>query len=628
MKSSRSNDRGLLRADRSSAAYGISSLLLSGIVALLPLSVVSAQTPGLVPLNDLGAGSYKGYQGGLYPGGSSTPPAAHAAAALQKGAQIVPRSILGDPDPNGWIVMVAVGMSNTTHEFAVFERTEDASAQRNARVVIMDTAFGGQNATAVADPNAGYWTVMMQRLSAMGLSAAQVQVAWLKEAESSPPDNFPVHAQGLRDNLERIANNLHDKFPHIQLCYVSSRTYGGYSPPGTLNPEPQAYESGFSVKWLIEDQILGDPGLNHDPAAGPVRSPLLVWGPYLWANGPSPRSDGLTWSATDFESDMVHPAPSGEMKVAQMLSGFFAVEPSAAAWWPAGSQPGNLEELRVFDAVKDASVRFDAPGSNAGSASQLLVQGGAAPVNAHLGFDVTTAPLPTAMAKLSLRVIEAGGGFVHLVPDTSWGEGTITWSNAPPAGGLQSQMPQSSRDGTVAANVTAAVNADPDRLLSLRISSSAAVQQSYPSREGGQPPRLVLVAPRSCPGTDGDADGRADVCDCLPADGGSFAAPPEVSGLAWTGPATLAWDSLSPRSGSSTLYDVMAGDLAQVALLGGGPADRCLAGAEAGTALADPLPAPSPGEGWFYLVRGRNGCGTGRYEIATDGRDRLPGPCP
>src|SRR5579859_2777257 len=38
---------------------------------------------GLIPLSELGAGKYKGEEGGLYPGGSNTPPAAHEKAGLK-----------------------------------------------------------------------------------------------------------------------------------------------------------------------------------------------------------------------------------------------------------------------------------------------------------------------------------------------------------------------------------------------------------------------------------------------------------------------------------------------------------------------------------------------------------------
>src|SRR5262245_57360113 len=411
----------------------------TAFLLLLPFPA-PAQT-GLVPLNDLGPGRYHGYPGGLYPGSVNALPPAHEAAALAMAAQIVPRNAVGAPDPQGLIGMIAVGMSNTTHEFGAFERNADADRNRNARVVIVDTAFGGQTAAAIANPAASYWVTMLQRLTAMGLTAAQVQVAWLKEADAQPPDNFPVHAQTLRNELELVANNLHDKFPSLRICYLSSRIYGGYAAPGSLNPEPQAYESGFSVKWLIEDQIAGDPGLNYGQLGGTVRAPLLLWGPYLWADGTTPRSDGLIWVISDLEADHTHPSPSGEQKVAALLARFFAAEPTAAGWWPAQRTDAALVAL---DAVKDAHVSAASPGTNFGSAATLLEQGTASPINDYLGFDVHTVPRPYLLAKLSERVLDGGGGRVSLVPDTTWGEGTINYANAPPIGSALLDMPQSS----------------------------------------------------------------------------------------------------------------------------------------------------------------------------------------
>jgi hypothetical protein len=468
------------------------ALVFSGLCLLVAagrVPCVQAQT-GLTPLMDF-VGTYQTFEGGLYPGGVNTPPAAHLTAALQAAAEIVPRNAAGAPDPDGLIVLIAIGMSNTTHEFGIFERQEDANPTRNARLVLMDTALGGQTAAAIADPPAAYWTVLQQRLTAMGLTAAQVQVAWLKEADANPPNNFPVHAQLLRDELRSVANNLHDKFPSLKLCYLSSRTYGGYSPQGTLNPEPQAYESGFAAKWLIGDQIDGDSRLNYDPLAGPVRAPLLLWGPYLWADGTNPRSDGLTWQRADFETDAVHPSPSGEAKVANLLSDFFDGEATAAAWWPA--QPGT--SLLTLDAVHDAYVSAASPGSNFGTSTVLLSQGGGTTIRTYLRFDLSGITAPVRLAKLSLRVTTSGsgGGLVSLVNDTAWTEGTITWATAPALGATLVQMPQSSRDGTIAANVTETVRNDSDRQVAFALGIPAAQQAAYHSKEAGQPPRLVLV---------------------------------------------------------------------------------------------------------------------------------------
>ena len=56
---------------------------------------------GMIPVTDLGAGLYKGVQGGLYPGGSNVRPAAHEAAGVAIANAIVPLDTLGQPDAVG-----------------------------------------------------------------------------------------------------------------------------------------------------------------------------------------------------------------------------------------------------------------------------------------------------------------------------------------------------------------------------------------------------------------------------------------------------------------------------------------------------------------------------------------------
>lgn len=457
----------------------------------LPAAPALAQsTTGLVPLTDMGSGTYHGYTGGLYGGGSNLPPAVHLTAALAKAAEIVPRDASGAPDPNGWIGMIAVGMSNTTHEFGAFERNADTDTTRNARVVLIDTGFGGMSADVIANPLAPYWTTMNQRVGAMGLTAAQVQVAWLKNAIPGPANDFPVHALALRDSMARVVQNLHDKFPNLKVVYLSSRIYGGYQPPGGTSPEPQAFETGYSVRWLIEQQIAGDPSLNHDPAAGPVRAPLLLWGPYLWANGTLPRADGLTWPITDIEADHVHPAPSGEQKVAGLLSAFFASDVTAASWWPA--QPGT--RLRVLDATDDAHVSSAFPSTNYGTSTLLYASQGTDVRSIHLKFDTHGVLADSVLlAKLSLRVLTIGGGQLRRLDDWSWNEGTVTSATAPAMGPLLMSLPQSSRDGTWGANVTPTLRADSMGTVGFTLTTPSINPTDYWSKEGGHAPRLVLV---------------------------------------------------------------------------------------------------------------------------------------
>jgi len=466
-----------------------------------------------LPLNDLGVGTYQGFQGGLYPGGVNVPPAAHASAALAQASQVVPRRADGTPDPaNGLIVFIAIGMSNTTQEFASFERAEDPSAYRNPRVVILNTAVGGQTAAAISNPNAQYWTVVNQRLTAMGVTPAQVQVAWMKEADANPSAAFPAHAQTLVTEFTQIANNLVAKFPNIKLCYNSSRIYGGYATT-TLNPEPFAYESGFAVKWFIENQINGDPNLNWDPNAGVVKSPLLLWGPYLWADGLSPRSDGLMWASNEFQSDGTHPNPLAEAKVGGMIASFLYSEPSAASWWKHAASPGL--NLVTLDAEADASVSASAPSTNFGATADLQWDGGANPVkNAYFRFNASAAR-PFVLAKLSTRAVQeqGAGGILRRVDSVSWTESGITFAGAPAIGPVVAQIPNST-DSTLAASVGADLAADADGVVSYALTGGAPSRCDSKEAGAGRGPRLVIAVPAPYPG-DLNVDGHVTTADLL-----------------------------------------------------------------------------------------------------------------
>jgi len=64
-----------------------------------------------------------------------------------------------------------------------------------------------------------------------------------------------------------------------------------------------------------------------------VEVPWLAWGPYLWADGLTPRSDGLTWACADFVTDGTHPATSARNRVADFLIAFFHSDETAKLWY-------------------------------------------------------------------------------------------------------------------------------------------------------------------------------------------------------------------------------------------------------------------------------------------------------
>jgi hypothetical protein len=339
----------------------------------------SGSTTGLVPLNDLKTGLYLGtYRGGLYPNGSNNMPPAHVLAGLDRASRIQPLDIEGLPSPAGKYVLLSVGMSNTSQEFAGSEVSFTRQAAANPVVnhttlAIVNGAKGGQTANLWASPTAAnYDRVRDEQLTPRGLTEKQVQAVWLKEADAGPTMSLPsanADALQLERHLGNIVRACKSRYPNLQIVFLSSRIYAGYATT-TLNPEPYAYESGFSVKWLIQAQIQQMATGHVDPIAGDLNyytgaAPWIAWGPYLWADGLNPRSDGLIWQQQDFAADGTHPSASGQQKVGRMLLDSLLASPFSRTWFRGVYVPGDIDGDSHVD-VYDLLVFVDSFGRTLG----------------------------------------------------------------------------------------------------------------------------------------------------------------------------------------------------------------------------------------------------------------------
>jgi uncharacterized protein (TIGR03437 family) len=344
--------------------------------ALLHAADCSRASTGLLPLNDpFFVYPYEGARGGLYPDGSSRRPPAHEAAGLRLASQIRPI--------DGRVVLLSVGMSNTTQEFSVFQQFAARDRDLNPQLTLVDGAQGGWSADRIVSDGATYWAAVEQRLRAAGAAAAQVQVVWMKQADATPTLRFPEDARRLQTELAAIAGALRSRFPNLNLLYLSSRIYGGYAST-RLNPEPYAYQSGFAVKWLIERQIQGE----HQDL------PWMSWGPYLWADGLQARADGLRWECPDFEADGTHPSLAGRRKVAALLLDFFKTDITTRPWFlrPISGGPVPAPAAVVNAASFTTQI---APGSIATLFGSELANTSAA---------ATGLPLPLILAGASVEI--------------------------------------------------------------------------------------------------------------------------------------------------------------------------------------------------------------------------------
>ncbi len=299
-----------------------------------PRRLTGKTSVGLKPLTEMTAEDrYKGEDGGLYGGGKNEPPPAHRAAARAETAKIQPLDADGKPAADGKIVLISVSMSNATQEFSTFKRIADADPEKSAKLTIVDCAQGGQAMAEWVPPTARPWMEAERRLEQAGVTARQVQVAWIKLANKGPRGDLSEHGTKLKNDTLAVLHNARAKFPNLRVAYLGSRIYAGYA-DGPLNPEPYAYEGAFAARWLILDQVKGEAALNFDPKRGEVKAPLLLWGPYFWGDGLTPRkSDGLVWKREDLGGDGTHPSDSGRRKVADMLLQFFKTDAEAKTWF-------------------------------------------------------------------------------------------------------------------------------------------------------------------------------------------------------------------------------------------------------------------------------------------------------
>jgi hypothetical protein len=85
---------------------------------------------------------------------------------------------------------------------------------------------------------------------------------------------------------------------------------------------------------------------------------------------------------------------------------------------------------------------------------------------------------------------------------------------------------------------------------------------------------------------------------------------------------TISWTAAT----SATRYDAVRGALSALPVGPGGGDEQCFDNLPT-TSLDDPT-VPSPGTGFWYLVRGENDCTAGSYGTQSDGTPRVTTTCP
>ncbi|MEN8238772.1 MAG: S-layer homology domain-containing protein [Actinomycetota bacterium] len=288
---------------------------IGGVVALPASPAAGADcsqtSVGFTPLTD---------SVGLYDASNATPES-HAAAA----PSIEPI--------DGVVGVASLGMSNAKQEWAAFMSTASGMEAISPSVRLANGAVGGKTMSEWSDPNDPAWNVALDRINADGLSPTQVQIIWMKMGSQlgQLAGTTAERVEQERVWLEETIANAKVVFPNLKRVYMSSRIYAGYNSNPNHNEPETGFDNGLSVRAVASDALVGKSAV------------WTAWGPYLWADGTTPRSDGVTWECSDYESDGIHPSVTGEQKVVDLLVSFFTGDVTACEWFLANEQDCGAE---------------------------------------------------------------------------------------------------------------------------------------------------------------------------------------------------------------------------------------------------------------------------------------------
>jgi hypothetical protein len=139
----------------------------------------------MLPISDLGAGSYFGTEGGLYGNGSNLPPARHDADGVALAQQIQPMDVNGIPDPNGKFALVGIGISTLLYEMQPFVQLAMGDLSTNPHLVVVNGGEPTGNATDFASLSSPFWTTLLNNIIPnAGVTPQQVAVVMFEDIET------------------------------------------------------------------------------------------------------------------------------------------------------------------------------------------------------------------------------------------------------------------------------------------------------------------------------------------------------------------------------------------------------------------------------------------------------------
>jgi PKD repeat protein len=302
-----------------------------------------------------------------------------------------------------------------------------------------------------------------------------IGTAIIREAGSPDMNDATSTKQNVSSStgLVVLANNKTSK-----LYWHSQDSLGGGSPPpagpkATFNANPQSGTEPLNVQF------------TNTSTGGPFTS--ISWtfgdGGTSTAANPSHQFAAGTWTVSlTVTNANGSDTTSGQITVS-----------------PAGGGGGGGGTPSVFMATEDAQVKSTSPSTKYGADTTVRVRQGASPTDVfyhtYLRFVVGGLSGSVTSAKLRLFVTDASkdGGTVYTVASSpTWSQSTITWNTAP---ALVTPITPLGVTAAVGAweevDVTSAITGN--GTFDLGLQSASTDSAIYSSREGSQPPQLVVT---------------------------------------------------------------------------------------------------------------------------------------
>lgn len=290
---------------------------------------VAADDTAKIPLVDLGAGTYLGYTGGLYPGGANDASGQYAADLLDASNSIVPIDKTGFPSSTGKVVFISVGASVGGHMMKALITKTTNNPATNPKLLLINCNQGAGYASLnnIMNPKDPYWDRLDHTITKKS-SYQQVQVIYI-ETDDSTTTVFPVKPINIKNNIDSCLRVFKQKFPNVKMVYVLGRTRT-FPNVKKWNKEPGPYYFGWGCKWAIEDQINGVPGTEYKGSN--AVAPMITWGFYEWADSLPRVTDNFYWRFSETK-DGLHANDAGQDTLTTRFQNFLLTDPYASIWY-------------------------------------------------------------------------------------------------------------------------------------------------------------------------------------------------------------------------------------------------------------------------------------------------------